>query len=300
MSRASANSVVVSFVMTTIGHGQPLTWVAVMHPCWPAALTYTRPMASALGDFLRTRRAKLSPDRLDFAPGAKRRVPGLRREEVAMAAGLSVDYYRRLEQGRETRPSEPVLTALAQTLELNETERQYMYSVAGVAYRLDDDTSTRPTPQPLLDFIDSVGDAGAIVLDPVLDIIATNEEAQQLFAGFTSTANLLEMVFLDPEGRKLFVDWEASAAATVANLRASANFNRTPARLAELLSTLTQASETFAELWARHDVEVKTHETKVLHHPARGLRSFEFHAFSVASLPGYLMLIYRDQGPALP
>ncbi|MFV2175881.1 hypothetical protein ACFHW2_17910 [Actinomadura sp. LOL_016] len=132
------------------------------------------------------------------------------------------------------------------------------------------------------------------MLDPVLDVLAMNAEARKLFAGFEETANLVEMVLLDPEGRRFFVEWEASAEATVANLRASADFAVAPARLRELLDRPAAESPEFPGLWARHDVRPKTHETKVLRHPVRGPLSIDFHAFNVASVPGYQLLVYRE------
>jgi transcriptional regulator with XRE-family HTH domain len=252
-------------------------------------------MPSELGDFLRTRRAKVGPEDIGLVPGGARRVTGLRREEVALAAGVSVDYYRRLEQGRELRPSPEVLAALSSILQLSEPEQQYVYSLAGVARRLDEQASTRPVPPELLALMDSWEEAGAMVLDPLLDIVVLNSRAAELFCGFSETANLLEMVFLDPEGRRFYVDWEAAAEGTVANLRASADFSHTPARLTELLETLNSGSPEFADYWSRHDVQPKTHETKLLHHPIRGRLTADFHAFGVSSAPGYQLLIYRER-----
>ncbi|MDA0564188.1 helix-turn-helix transcriptional regulator [Streptomonospora sp. S1-112] len=251
-----------------------------------------------LGEFLMTRRAKVTPEDVGMPAAGERRVPGLRRDEVAALAGVSVDYYRRLEQGKETRPSEVVLAGLSKALRMTEAEERHLYALAGAAHRLGEEATVQPVPNELLDLMDSWRDSGAMVLDPVLDVVAMNAEAQELFSGFEETANLLEMVFLDPEGRRFFVEWDASAEASVANLRASADFAETPARLRELLDRLNAESPEFPALWARHDVRPKTHETKVLRHPERGLLNIEFHAFNVASVPGYQLLVYREQGPA--
>ena len=211
-----------------------------------------------------------------------------------MDAGVSVDYYRRLEQGRELHPSEQVLAALARTLRLSVDEQRHLYSLAGVAWRLDESSTTCPIPGELTALLNSWHEAGAFVLDPVLDILAMNAKAEELFDGFASTANLLEMVLLDPQARSFFVDWDSSAEATVANLRASADFANQPARLRELVSTLRRDSPEFPELWARHDVRPKTHETKLLRHRVRGLITVDFHAFGVASRPGHQMLVYQE------
>ncbi|WP_433696950.1 helix-turn-helix transcriptional regulator [Nocardiopsis sp. CA-288880] len=251
---------------------------------------------SELGEFLMTRRAKVAPEAVGMPAAGERRVPGLRRDEVAALAEVSVDYYRRLEQGKETRPSEVVLSGLSEALRLTGAEERHLYALAGTARRLDEEATVQPVPTELLSLMDSWIDSGAIVLDPVLDVLALNARAQELFSGFEETANLLEMVLLDPEGRRFFVDWEASAEATVANLRASADFAVAPARLRELLDRLEAESPEFPGLWARHDVRPKTHETKVLRHHARGLLSIDFHAFDVASVPGYQLLVYREKG----
>ncbi|WP_249352111.1 MmyB family transcriptional regulator [Nocardiopsis akebiae] len=156
----------------------------------------------------------------------------------------------------------------------------------------------RPVPIDLLALLDSRQEAGAIVLGPVLDVIAVNHRARDPFRGFTDTANLLEMAMLDPEGPRFFVGWEAAAEATVANLRASADSSRTPARPTELLETLRSGSPAFPELWAGHDVQPKTHETKLLRRPERGPPKVDFHAFNVASAPGYRLLVYQERGRA--
>ncbi|TDQ54481.1 helix-turn-helix domain-containing protein [Actinorugispora endophytica] len=249
-----------------------------------------------LGGFLMTRRAKVTPEVVGMPAAGERRVPGLRRDEVAAIAGLSVDYYRSLEQGKETRPSEVILAGLSQALRLTVAEERHLYALAGAARRLGAEATVQPVPVELLNLMDSWSDSGAIVLDPVLDVLAMNAKARELFAGFGETANLVEMVLLAPEGRRFFVEWEASAEETVANLRASADFAVAPARLRELLGRLKAESPEFPGLWERHDVWPKTHETKVLRHPTRGLLSIDFHAFNVASVPGHQLLIYQEKG----
>lgn len=248
---------------------------------------------SQLGEFLRTRRAKISPDQIGVVSLGHRRVPGLRRDEVAAEAGVSSDYYRRIEQGRELHPSESILAALSRTLRLTVDEQKHLYSLAGVAWRLEGNLASRPVPAELLVLLDSWEEAGAIVLDPLLDILAMNSRAQDLFSGFAQTANLLEMVLLDQQARTFFVDWEASAAATVANLRSSADFSTVPARFRELIALLRRTSPEFPELWLRHDVKPKTHETKELLHHREGLLTLDFHAFGVTSAPGHQLLVYQ-------
>lgn len=248
-----------------------------------------------LGEFLQTRRARVQPELLGIPVVGHRRVPGLRRDEVATDADISVDYYRRMEQGRERHPSEQILASLARTLRLTHDEQRHLYALAGVAWKLDGRSVNRPVPAELLTLLDTWQEAGAIVLDPVLDVIALNAQAEELFSGFAARRNLLEMVLLDPYGRLFFVDWAASARATVANLRASADFGETPARFRELIAELRRNSAEFPELWAMHDVAPKTHETKELLHHERGLLTIDFHAFGVSSAPGHQLLVYREQ-----
>ena len=167
---------------------------------------------------------------------------------MAAEAGVSIDYYRRIEQGRELHPSGSVLGALSRTLRLTVDEQKHLYSLAGVAWRLEENLVSRPVPSALLTLLDSWEEAGAIILDPLLDILAMNSRARDLFSGFEHTENLLEMVLLDPEARTFFVEWEASAEATAANLRSSADFSTIPARFHELTALLRRSSPEFPEL----------------------------------------------------
>ncbi|MGY1855504.1 helix-turn-helix transcriptional regulator [Modestobacter sp. SYSU DS0290] len=247
-----------------------------------------------LGAFLIARRAATPPDPATPAGRRPRRVPGLRRDEVAQQAGVSVDYYRRLEQGREKHPSRPVLAALARTFGLALDEERHLYSLAGVAWRLGPDDVRRPVDPALMQLMQSWRESGAFVLDPVLDVLAMNARAVELFAPFEDTTNLVEMVMLDPVGRTFFVDWATAARACVANLRASADFAATPRRLDELVRRLTAGSPEFAELWARHEVKAKTYATKDLMHPVLGPITVGFHAFQVPSAPGHQLVVYQE------
>ncbi|WP_241199229.1 MULTISPECIES: helix-turn-helix transcriptional regulator [Rhodococcus] len=248
-----------------------------------------------LGQFLQTRRARVQPELLGISLVGHRRVPGLRRDEVAMDADISVDYYRRMEQGRERHPFEQILASLARTLRLTLDEQRHLYTLAGVAWKLDGEAVNPPVPQELLMLLQTWQEAGAVVLDPVLDVIALNAHAEDLFSGFAVRRNLLEMVLLDPFGRSFFVDWEASTRSTVANLRASADFGATPGRFRELIEKLRRNSPEFPAFWAMHDVQPKTYETKELLHHERGLLTIDFHAFGVSSAPGHQLLVYRER-----
>jgi transcriptional regulator with XRE-family HTH domain len=252
-------------------------------------------IASELGDFLRAKRAAASVDALPFPSSGRRRVPGLRRDEVALLAGVSVDYYTRLEQGRERNPSAQVLDALAHALDLNLHERRYAYGLAQIAWIPDLPENERAVDTALARLIDGWPGAACFVLDPLLDIIAMNRLAHALFRPFSSPTNLVEMVFLDPVGRTFYVDWERAAKGCVANLRATSDLYSDAPRRRDLLERLNQGSGYFAELWAAHEVEPKTHDLKVLRHPRVGEFAIAFDAFEVSAMPGHQLVVYRAE-----
>jgi transcriptional regulator with XRE-family HTH domain len=212
-----------------------------------------------------------------------------------MLAGVSVDYYTRLEQGRERNPSAQVLDALAHALDLDVHERRYAYGLAHIAWVPELAEAAQPVDATLTRLMDGWPDAACFVLDPLLDIVAANQLATALFRPFTATRNLVEMVFLDPEGRRFYADWERASAGCVANLRATSGLYADTVRRQELLDRLTTGSEDFAERWAAHEVEQKTHDEKVLRHPDVGEFTITFDAFEVAVMPGYQLVVYRAE-----
>jgi transcriptional regulator with XRE-family HTH domain len=212
-----------------------------------------------------------------------------------MLAGVSVDYYTRLEQGRETNPSVQVIDALAHALDFDLSERRYAYALAGIAWKPDLGGLPATIPAPLARMIDAWPDAACFVLDPLLDIVVMNRLAATLFQPFSSTQNLVEMVFLDPVGRQFYVDWERAASGCVANLRATSDLYADHPRRAQLLDRLEQASPDFSKLWAAHRVEPKTYDDKTLRHPIAGELTLGFHAFEVAAQPGHQLVVYRAE-----
>lgn len=254
---------------------------------------------SELGDFLRAKRAVASVAALPFPSSGRRRVPGLRRDEVALLAGVSVDYYTRLEQGREVNPSAQVLDALAHSLDLTVDERRYVYGLAQIAWVPELAESPASVDATLARLMERWPGAACFVLDPLLDIVAMNRLATNLFRPFSTTRNLVEMVFLDPEGRAFYVDWERAATGCVANLRATSGLYAGTARREELLDRLTAGSEFFAQLWAAHEVVPKTHDQKTLRHPDVGEFVIDFDAFEVSAMPGHQLVVYGAE-PASP
>jgi transcriptional regulator with XRE-family HTH domain len=248
-----------------------------------------------LGKFLRAKRSTASIESLPFRSSGVRRVPGLRRDEVAMLAGVSIDYYTRLEQGRERNPSVQVIDALAHALDFDLGERRYAYGLAGIAWQPDLTDLTTTVSAPLARMIDAWPDAACFVLDPLLDIVVMNRLAATLFEPFSSTQNLVEMVFLDPVGRQFYVDWERAASGCVANLRATSDLYSGHPRRAQLLDRLERGSEQFSKLWAAHRVEPKTYDKKTLDHPVVGELTVEFHAFDVSAMPGHQLVVYQAE-----
>ncbi|WP_037356730.1 helix-turn-helix transcriptional regulator [Amycolatopsis orientalis] len=247
--------------------------------------------STELGDFLRARRAQRSPDDAAVHYSGRRKVAGLRREEVAVLAGVNVDYYARLEQGRETRPSPQVLDALSRALGLDPDARDHLYRLAGAAPPdLPSAVSQRVSPE-LRQLMDSYPHAPAFVLNRVLDLLAANALADALFSPFRSADNLARMTFLDPAGREFFARWEWTAQATVANLRSTAGDPALPRLTAEL----SAGSEEFRKLWENHQVRGKTREPKHFVHPAVGPLTLTYQAFDVRGAPGQQLIVYQAE-----
>lgn len=247
-------------------------------------------MDSELGRYLAARRAAVTPAMVGLPGGARRRVPGLRREEVAMLAGVSVDYLTRLEQGRERSPSPQVVDALAAALRLDDDARVHLHGLAGTAPRPRQPTPRRVDPA-LLQLMASWHRQPAIVLDRAYDVIAANALAEALF-GLERTRNLVELVFLDSAGADLYADWPTTARGTVAGLRRNLGLAPDDQRLREVLETVLARSETFRDLWATYDVEGKSLTRKTLVHPQVGRIDLVMQTFEVRSAPGQELCVY--------
>ncbi|MFB9929727.1 helix-turn-helix transcriptional regulator [Amycolatopsis halotolerans] len=248
--------------------------------------------STELGDFLRARRAQRSPDDADVRYSGRRKVAGLRREEVAVLAGVNVDYYARLEQGRETRPSPQVLDALSRALDLDPDAREHLYRLAGAAPPDLPSPAPRTVSPELRQLMDSHPHAPAFVLNRALDILAANTLADALFSPFRMADNLARMTFLDPAGRQFYARWDWTAQATVANLRAAAT---SEPGLPQLVAELSEGSEQFRALWETHQVRGKTREPKHLVHPAVGALTLTYQAFDVRSAPGQQLIVYQAE-----
>ncbi|MGM1065114.1 helix-turn-helix domain-containing protein [Saccharothrix sp. Mg75] len=251
---------------------------------------------SELGAFLRARRARVEPADVGLPGTGRRRVAGLRREEVAVRAGLNSDYYARLEQGRERNPSPQVLDALSRALDLDADAHDHLHRLAGVV------PERRPVPASgvvdpaLRRLLDGYPTTPAFVLDRTLDVLATNAMADALFSPFAAVDNLARMVFADPAARRFHVRWEQAAEATAGHLREGAGHDPGSPRLRELVAELSRVSPGFTALWESHAVRAKTSEgAKALLHPDVGPLELAYQSFDVRGAAGQQLVVYHAE-----
>ncbi|MGW2656051.1 helix-turn-helix transcriptional regulator [Streptomyces sp. NPDC001478] len=255
-------------------------------------------MDGDLGDFLRSRRARIRPEDVGLSSYGRRRVPGLRREEVAQLAGVSVDYYIRLEQGRGPSVSDAVLDAIARVLGLDETEHAYLRTVARPASRVGAAAPARRVRPGVRLLLDALEGAPAFVLGRRLDVLAWNALGDAL-NGFSRMApderNMPRQAFLDPGARALYPDWPAVAAETVAHLRLDAGLHPDDKVLATLIGELSMRSEDFRRLWADHGVKAKTHGVKRIAHPVVGELTLPYETLALPGDPGQSLVVYTPE-----
>lgn len=251
-----------------------------------------------LGDYLKSRRAALRPADVGLTSTGVRRVPGLRREEVALLAGVSVDYYGRLEQGRERSPSVQVLDALAATLRLDGDGRTHLFRLAGHTPRAPRQPHPDRVDPGLMRLMEAWPDNPALVYNRAYDILAANPMATALFGELGAVGNLMLLVFTDPRARDFYADWEAVAADSVAGFRmaygAAPEDPRARAVLADLL-----ASDEFRTLWERRDARRKCLARKTFRHPEVGTVTLNMQTFDVRAAPGQELIVY-DADPGSP
>ncbi|MFJ2899198.1 helix-turn-helix transcriptional regulator [Streptomyces sp. NPDC087218] len=248
-----------------------------------------------LAGFLRTRRSRVDPATVGIPTDSRRRVEGLRREEVAHLSGVSVDYYVRLEQGRATQPSEQVLDALARVLGLDETERGHLDRLARQRRRRAKAPGGRVRPE-LLRVLDLVVDAPALIMDHRLDVLAGNRLAGNRLAGLLfgrpmPGLNTARHIFLEEAERGLYADWEKCTLDVVGHLRLAAGKYPDDPRLASLIGELAMGSERFRRLWARADVRARTHGRKAYRHPLVGLLDLHQENFALPDESGMELLV---------
>jgi transcriptional regulator with XRE-family HTH domain len=250
-------------------------------------------------EFLSSRRARITPERAGLpAYGSNRRVTGLRREEVAMLAGVSVDYYIRMERGNLSGASDSVLDALVNALQLDEAERDHLFTLArtagsGRARRRRAPSTVRPAVQQVLD---AISDAPAWVRNGRHDIVAMNRLGRALYAPVLADprrpANTTRFVYLDPAAREFFVDWETVARDAASYLRIEAGRNPHDPDLIALVGELSTQSELFRQRWASHDVRLHRSGHKRLRHPVVGRLDLNFESMELPSEPGLVLNVY--------
>jgi hypothetical protein len=250
-----------------------------------------------LAAFLRTRRSRVDPSTAGIPADSRRRVEGLRREEVAHLSGVSVDYYVRLEQGRATQPSDQVLDALARVLDLDETERGHLYRLARQRRRAKSPSGRLRAE--VLRVLDLVVDAPALIMDHRLDVVAGNRLAQLLYGRDMPGLNTARHIFLEEAERGIYADWEKCTLDVVGQLRLAAGRYPGDPGLASLIGELAMGSERFRRLWARADVRARGHGRKAYRHPLVGVLDLHQENFPLPDGSG-LELIVLAAAPGSP
>jgi transcriptional regulator with XRE-family HTH domain len=248
--------------------------------------------ASELSQFLTSRRAKVTPEQAGLPTYGQRRVPGLRREEVASLAGVSVEYYKRLERGNATGASDTVLEALADALKLDDAERAHLFDLARAASPIapqrrraggPSSQRVRPVVQRILDSIT----APAAVSNMRCDYLAANQLGRALYAPLFESReqppNSARFTFLDPAAQEFFLDWEKAAKDLVAALRSMAGRNPYDRALSDLVGELSTPSDAFRTWWAAHNVRYHQTGTKRLHHPVVGELELNYEVMELAA-----------------
>jgi transcriptional regulator with XRE-family HTH domain len=251
------------------------------------------PKASALGDYLRARRERVRPEDVGLAAGARRRVAGLRREELATLAGISSAYYLRLEQGRDIRPSAQVVDALARALRLDVKATEYLHRLASAPGSSQPHSVGETVANGLDQLIDQFP-MPALVASRCQDVLAANPCARALSPGYTPGQNFLRWRLLDPAARELYVDWDEATEIAVSGLRDVVGSDINDPRLRVLIDELSAASQRFRELWARADVGYRP---GIIHmrHPKVGELYLQRTSLNVPHPGGQHLLIFHAE-----
>ncbi|MFJ9537506.1 helix-turn-helix transcriptional regulator [Streptomyces sp. NPDC101225] len=262
---------------------------------------------SDIREFLASRRARITPQQAGLpAYGGNRRVPGLRREEVALLAGVSIDYYVRLERGHLAGASETALDALAHALQLDDAERAHLHDLARAAERpaRRGKRARGPLPDSVLRVLASMADSPAFIRNGRLDILAANRLGRALHSPLftdrtTRPANIARFQFLDPNGHDFFPAWQESVHTTVSLLRTEAGRAPHDGELTGLIGELVTRSEEFRTAWAKHDVRLHHTGRTSFRHPAVGVLTLDLDATELPARPGLTLTAY-SAAPGTP
>ncbi|MFF4370571.1 helix-turn-helix transcriptional regulator [Streptomyces sp. NPDC001594] len=275
----------------------------------------TAAAATSLGDFLRTRRSRLTPEDVALHDyGGRRRVAGLRREEIARLAGVSVEYYTRMEQGRVPNPSEGILDALARALRLTGDGTRHLHQLARPARReagaaADREGGETQRVRPILRLLlDELRDVPAMVMGRRMDVLALNAAGRALLGDFGASGgpgggpgggNIARTTFLDPAARELYADWTGCARENVAYLHLEAGRRPQDPELARLIGELSMRSEEFRRWWAEHPVQDKTSGRKRFRHPVVGELELSYETLRAADDADQALITYTAE-PGTP
>ncbi len=254
-------------------------------------------------EFLTSRRAKLCPADVGLPDVGQRRVPGLRRGEVATLAGVSIEYYAKLERGQIAGASSSVLEAIAQALRLDDTERAHLFDLARTADGIPTSGRSRrraakpSVSRPSLHWaLEAITDGIAFVRNPQQDLLATNALGRVFYSPLIGdggrTPNLARFQFLDPAARDFYPDWDLFAHMCVSIMRAEAGRDPHDRGLQDLVGELSTQSETFRRLWGTHDVRTHGAGTKRFHHPEVGELTLAYEELAITAEPGHVLIVY--------
>lgn len=257
-------------------------------------------------EFLMTRRARVSPEAAGIPPGSNRRVVGLRRSEVAALAGVSVEYYAKLERGAIAGASAAVLDAVSRALQLSDAEHAHLLDLARAADGIPSSgrsrrRATKPgPPRHSLEWaLESIKDAVAVVRDQRQNLVATNELGRAFYSPLIGdggrTPNFARFQFLDPAARDFYPDWDLFADMCVAVIRAEAGRDPHDKGIQDLVGELCTRSERFRTLWAAHNVRTHGAGTKRFHHPVVGEVTLVYEELAITAEPGHVLLIYTAE-----
>lgn len=257
-------------------------------------------------EFLTSRRAKLIPADVGLPDAGQRRVPGLRRGEVATLAGVSIEYYAKLERGQIAGASSSVLEAIANALRLDDTERAHLFDLARTADGIPTSGRSRRraskpvASRPSLHWaLEAITNGVAFVRNPQQDLVATNALGRIFYSPLIGdggrTPNLARFQFLDPAARDFYPDWDLFAHMCVAIMRAEAGRNPHDRGLQDLVGELSTQSETFRRLWGAHDVRTHGAGTKRFHHPDVGELTLAYEELAITAEPGHVLIVYTAE-----
>ncbi|WP_233551357.1 helix-turn-helix domain-containing protein [Amnibacterium setariae] len=251
--------------------------------------------SNPLGAYLRARRELITPEQAGLRTEGVRRVPGLRREEVAMLAGISADYYLRLERGRDRNPSVQVLEAVARVLQLDDEHLEHLVTLVAYVPRRRRPRPRRETvPASLLSLLDSLAQP-AFIEGRYFDVLATNRLARSLSPGLAPGRNQLRDLFLDAEEQARYPDWPGMTECFVASLRQAVGTDIDDPRFIELTGELALASPRFRQLWARHEVRAQQRTVIRFEHPQVGALTLHRERMSIGGTNGLMLVVYHPE-----